>query len=45
MSYCGTLLAISPNKRRHRAMAAVVMVVGGVLGGFIVGELIRGFRG
>jgi hypothetical protein len=45
LSSCGILFAISLNKRRHRAMAVVVMFVGGVLGGFIMAELIRGFKG
>jgi fluoride ion exporter CrcB/FEX len=45
MSSCGTLFAISLSKRRHRATAVVVMYVCGVLGGFTVGELIRGSKG
>jgi hypothetical protein len=44
-SSCGTLFAISLNKRKCRAMAVVVMFVCGVLGGYLVGELIRGFKG
>ena len=45
LSSCGTLVAISLNKRRHRATAVVVIFVVGVLGGFTASELIRGLRG